>query len=194
MKFCSGCSQMLEDDCFHRRKYPSGRWGLQTQCKACHRRRAGSVERVPWIERFWRQVDKSGDCWLWKGPVNGSGYGYCAGPKGGQDRAHRVSFIIANGSIEKDACILHACDVRVCVNPSHLREGTRAENSRDMVSRGRSLKGGRQPNAKLSEDDVQAIIASTRSSREEAALWPVSARTVRKIRQGRAWAHMKAQE
>lgn len=26
-------------------------------------------------ERFWRKVDKSGECWIWTGANNGVGYG-----------------------------------------------------------------------------------------------------------------------
>ncbi|TYP82056.1 helix-turn-helix protein [Blastococcus xanthinilyticus] len=55
--------------------------------------------------------------------------------------------------------MLHRCDNPPCCNPQHLYAGTPAQNTDDMVSRGRqvaprSLANGR---AKLSDADVAAI-------------------------------------
>ena len=52
--------------------------------------------------------------------------------------AHRVSWIIHNGKIPADMCILHTCDNPPCVNPKHLWLGTLKENSQDMVRKGRA--------------------------------------------------------
>lgn len=51
--------------------------------------------------------------------------------------AHRLAWSFQNGPIPAGLMILHSCDVPTCVNPEHLRPGTAADNSRDMVQRGR---------------------------------------------------------
>ena len=35
MKTCTTCGQSLSDSCFHKRKYKSGKVGLQPRCKTC---------------------------------------------------------------------------------------------------------------------------------------------------------------
>ena len=88
-----------------------------------------------YIDLFWRKVDKSGNCWLWKGAKTDKGYGVAWDGRHTQ-KAHRVSFMLSNGYMP-DLCVLHRCDVPGCVNPSHLFLGTRADNNRDMHAKGR---------------------------------------------------------
>ena len=71
----------------------------------------------PVWDRFWEKVDKTGDCWLWTGAKNSSGYG-CFGVKGKLVQPHRF---IMNATA--DTCVLHHCDVPLCVNPDHLYFG-----------------------------------------------------------------------
>lgn len=89
-------------------------------------------------ERFWSKVDISdpSQCWAWKGSTKGTtGYGYLKF-QGRRRGAHVVSWMIQNGR-DTSLLILHSCDNRWCVNPSHLREGTHKENTQDMMQRGR---------------------------------------------------------
>lgn len=83
--------------------------------------------------------DPVNGCWLWIGSISPTGYGQST--TGGH--AHRASWRIHRGEIPDELCVLHRCDVRPCVNPDHLFLGTRTDNSKDMVAKGRQSSGER---------------------------------------------------
>lgn len=92
-------------------------------------------------ERLWRAVrrGKPDECWEWMKFVNSHGYGMLAilTVKGRRPiLAHRLSWIISHGD-PGTLCVLHKCDNRKCVNPAHLFLGTRPDNTRDMIAKGR---------------------------------------------------------
>ena len=109
--------------------------------------------------RFWSKVDKSGDCWLWTAALYASGYG--AFRIGGRRTrlAHRLSYSMTQGAIPDGLCVLHRCDVRACVNPAHLRAGTKQDNTDDMMERGRHVtpRGERVSTAKLTAERVREM-------------------------------------
>lgn len=84
------------------------------------------------------RVDSDG-CWEWMGHINCNGYGVIIGTTnvGRVRTAHRLSYYVFIGDLEKGKVIAHSCDNRKCVNPSHLWQGTQQENLRDMVNKGR---------------------------------------------------------
>ena len=88
--------------------------------------------------RFWdKVVRRRSGCWEWIGTRNRKG-GYGRLKFGGKmAMAHRVAKELATGIAPGDLCVLHHCDNPPCVNPAHLYFGTRADNARDCVSRGR---------------------------------------------------------
>jgi hypothetical protein len=53
-------------------------------------------------------------------------------------KTHRVSWEVHIGPIPDGMCILHRCDVPRCVNPDHLFVGTKADNTADMMMKGRN--------------------------------------------------------
>lgn len=89
------------------------------------------------MHRFWSKVEKSDSgCWIWSAYRDPKGYG-TFGFKGKVQKAHRVAYQLAIGPIPEGAHVLHSCDTPPCVNPAHLRAGTRSDNMRDKVLRGR---------------------------------------------------------
>lgn len=112
-------------------------------------------------ERFWHKVERRGDdeCWPWLGSIGKQGYGFLYRGKGegGMTTSHRASWLIHNGEIPAGMFVLHTCDVRECVNPTHLYLGDVRDNARDAVARGRVPKGERAGSSKLRADDVAEI-------------------------------------
>lgn len=88
-----------------------------------------------WEDRFWKKVDKSGDCHAWTGARTQRGYGvfFVAGRA---LLAHRLAACL-NGVDPLAPVIMHSCDNPSCVNPAHLSAGTHKSNAQDMVAKGR---------------------------------------------------------
>ena len=77
-------------------------------------------------------------CLVWTGYVNQKGYGRI-GVNGRLLRTHRLAWSLANDQpVPEGKMILHSCDNPPCCEPSHLRPGTQAENTADMIARGRN--------------------------------------------------------
>jgi hypothetical protein len=49
----------------------------------------------------------------------------------------RIMYELAHGRLAPGMCVLHTCDTPACVNPEHLFAGTKRDNTRDMVRKGR---------------------------------------------------------
>lgn len=148
---------------------------------------------TPSLERFEAKVafcPKSG-CWLWTGHRYSQGYGafHVAGKV---VRSHRIAWQFYCGRIPPGLWVLHKCDVRHCVNPYHLFLGTRADNTADMVSKGRQPRalGERNSHAKLTASDVLLIRADDRASHLIAADYSVSQSAIRWIKRRGTWTHV----
>lgn len=157
---------------------------------------------TPVEARFWRKVRIGDDCWEWAGGRNRHGYGRFFIQGRGMLRAHRVAWELARGTLPRDTSrsshgtlVCHRCDNRACVRPSHLFLGTNADNTRDMVSKGRDrqpvLHGERNGCAKLTERAVQDIRSRRKrgeSLRQIARTHAVSFALIHQICRGRKWA------
>lgn len=74
------------------------------------------------LDRFWKKVDKTENCWKWLASKNPPPYDYGQFKLGKVTRfAHRASYIIANGPIPEGMRIIHSCKNYWCVNPEHLQ-------------------------------------------------------------------------
>ena len=145
------------------------------------------------IARFWSKVDKSSECWIWTGKKLATGYGHFF-YFGRHARAHRVSWLLSNGPIVGGLCVLHQCDVPLCVRPSHLRLGTQLENVAEMIARGRGARGGRNGRAKTTESDVlemRRCIAAGQSCAHLARRFNLGQSTVRDIKRRVTWRHLQ---
>ena len=117
------------------------------------------------FERHWDKIDFAGPdrCWLWTASTTIKGYGLVwAGGK--YRRAHREAYEAVNGPIPDGLVVRHKCDTPACVSPDHLELGTNADNTRDMMERGRNrcgrLKGSAHAMSKLAEIDIRRIRAA----------------------------------
>ncbi len=106
-----------------------------------------------YLNRFWDKVERTEGCWLWTAATNEKGYGVAWDGKSTQ-KSHRVSYALHHGYMPR-LCVLHHCDVPNCVRPDHLFEGTRADNNRDMVSKGRHVPGSTHLDSTLDGEYVR---------------------------------------
>lgn len=92
--------------------------------------------KIQYKDRFMSYVAKLDYCWEWQGGINSTGRGiFWLNNK--TPKAHRISWIIHNGDIPENVCVLHKCDNGKCVNPKHLFLGSYKDNTQDMINKKR---------------------------------------------------------
>jgi hypothetical protein len=140
--------------------------------------------------RFMSHVERApSGCLLWTGSLAHHGYGQFIVWRGGRwapVRTHRWMWEQTYGPIPEGLRVLHRCDIRACVEPTHLFLGTVADNQADMKAKGRARSG----TARLTVEQVAAIRASAEHVDILAARYGVSCWTVYDIRSGRTWRHL----
>lgn len=145
------------------------------------------------------------DCWPWMGGTGKHGRGQIS-LDGQTVPAPRVAYLLYVADIPDHPshhgnCVLHECDNPPCVNPKHLFVGTHRDNMLDKVAKGRQPKRYERnpmprPNglghykARLTDDQVIAIRADARRSREIADEYGISQSMVCNIKSYRCWTHI----
>lgn len=154
------------------------------------------------VARFWNQVKKLGDeikdCWTWTGLWDKDMYGEFFVPINGKTihyKAHQYSWKLYTGrNIPKGILLCHACDHPWCVNPHHLFLGTAKDNADDMKSKGRSLAGELNPQAKLTEIKVREIrelfLAGKHTKKQLSDLYGVTQTLIGRITSNKSWRHI----
>ena len=147
-------------------------------------------------DRFWEKVDSndSDKCWNWTAGTQSKGYGSFGIGNGKTALAHRIAYELESEKIPEGMCIMHLCDNRLCCNPAHLRLGTIAENNRDMVMKGRQVKGEDNGKSKLTRDSVIQMRSDYYDGKltyeNLADNFDVCKSTVRNVVTGKSWKHL----
>src|SRR6266404_1810545 len=163
-------------------------------------------------EDFWRKAIKSTEpdgCWPWMASRYSQGYGQ-AHWNNKNVRANRLAWELTYGSIPEGLCVLHKCDNPPCVNPKHLFLGTVADNSTDMIFKGRQARGEsnwsrlhpeanqgtKNGRAKLTEGQVRTIrlIAPDFTYAALGRMFCVTYQQIGDIVMHRSWKHLSMEE
>lgn len=155
-------------------------------------------QRVAWRARFDQHVQRSDGCWLWLGTVTKGGYGRF-NTRSFSMAAHRVAWEMEHDqSVPEGLDVMHSCDNPPCVNPAHLSAGTRSENLRDCVAKGRNVSrppcGEKHQDHVLTSDDVRSIRVERAAGaplRVLAAKYGVSDVLISKVARRRVWRHVE---
>lgn len=147
----------------------------------------------PLLERFWEKVEIRSDkeCWEWKACINKRGYGFFMLGRTSVV-AYKCAWYFVKGDVPEGLLLRHTCDNTKCCNPYHLIPGTVQDNSDDMVSRGRSMKGVKNPLAKLDDQKVREIRLKGlyKKQTELSQEYGVTRRVIRMVLNRETWSHV----
>ena len=117
--------------------------------------------------------------------------------KGKRILAHRDAYEKAYGPIPNGLKVLHNCDVKSCIEPTHLRLGTVAENNQEARERGqwKPQIGMAHGRAKINDDDVRTIrqvfAIGGITAKALGQKYDLSGRQIANIVTRQQWSHVK---
>jgi len=146
------------------------------------------------LNRFWKYVNKlsNNECWNWIGSLSlRGGYGQLS-YKGGLLKAHKISYEIHKGIINKGLYVCHKCNNPKCCNPAHLYSGTPKNNWDDTIKTGNAhtlevLKGENSPSSRIKYSDVLFIRKSNKTLKELGDKFGISKTSVSNIKKNKTW-------
>lgn len=99
----------------------------------------GHGNRNQGIVNFWKNVNKTKHCWIWKAAKTKAGYGQI-NLNYKRVYTHILVFEWTYGKIIKGIGleVMHKCDNPACCNPKHLVLGTHCDNMKDCIAKNRS--------------------------------------------------------
>ena len=112
-------------------------------------------------ERWEMKVKRTDTCWLWTGALSTTGYSRInrgkadGGP--GMISGHRWAYEHFIGPIPDGLEIDHLCNVRACVNPTHLEPVTALENVRRAADRRRAERERPRTALEIQEEVVSSV-------------------------------------
>ena len=146
------------------------------------------------IEKIQRHVTIEGDCWEWRGCMNGP---IPTMQHGGQVANVRRLVLIDSGVQMKGFIATYTCGNPKCVNPKHTARSSRAQMNRrimaDMNTATNALRSKRiaevkrRTDAKLSQADVEHIRTSSDTHQDLAARFGISKSIIGRIKRGEMW-------
>lgn len=107
--------------------------------------------------------------------------------------AHELALTFSTGETRLpnlETC--HSCHNPTCVNPEHLRFGTRQDNVNDAIAADRHARGSRHGHARLTESDVVVIRERAQAGAPNATLaeaFGITSSLVSMIVSGKRWTH-----
>lgn len=112
-------------------------------------------------ERVMARTERVGECLVWTGPLTFWGYCHITLPGNKAARGHRIVWRRHHPDEPMPPVVMHTCDNRACVEPTHLVAGTASANNADMREKGRLVvpTGERHGNARLTDAQIRAIRA-----------------------------------
>lgn len=99
---------------------------------------------------------------------------------------HRWIYSEMYGPVPDHLVVRHKCDNGLCVRPDHLELGTKADNSRDMVERGRNTNGPRILDEEKAKE-IKDLLRYGMTHKEIAGFYGVKPRTIGDISSGKRW-------
>lgn len=147
------------------------------------------------------RINPETECWEWMNCIQANGYGRIS-VNGKAMYVHRYVYLLVHGEIpETRNDIMHSCDNRRCCNPEHLSAGTRLNNMRDALSKGRVSRGRihslrttagarNRPATKLTLEaarEIRARAATGESLESLATAYSVDRSNISLIVRGKAW-------
>lgn len=122
-------------------------------------------------------------CLIWLGGISKHGYGKI---RFGDNVlfSNRASWIAHFGEIPNGLHVLHKCDIRCCIEPTHLFLGTNADNVRDKTLKLRTPHGYNHHKAKVDEAEVLNIKNSNETLEKLASIYDMSISGIWNIKQG----------